>query len=57
MSRKSADKGSKPNTDSNQSHRPARHIVETARLASSVQVDKNPKKVRQAAGTDKPLDR
>jgi hypothetical protein len=31
-----------------QSHKPARHIEETARLASSVEKAKNPAKVRDA---------
>jgi hypothetical protein len=29
------------------SHKPARHIEETARLASSVETNKNPAKVRR----------
>jgi hypothetical protein len=29
------------------SHKPARHIEETARLASSIETDKNPVKVRR----------
>ena len=29
-------------------HKPAKHIEETARLASSVETDKNPKKVQKA---------
>jgi hypothetical protein len=48
MSRKPADKGSKPTKVSDQSHKPAKHIEETARLASSVEPDKNPEKVRNA---------
>lgn len=30
------------------SHKPAKHVEETARLASSVEKDKNPGKVRSA---------
>jgi hypothetical protein len=48
MSRKPADKGLKPAKVSEQSHKPAKHIEETARLASSVEPDKNPEKVRNA---------
>jgi hypothetical protein len=31
-----------------QSHKPAKHIEETARLASSIETAKNPAKVRRA---------
>jgi hypothetical protein len=48
MSRKPVDKGSKPAKVSEQSHKPAKHIEETARLASSVEPNKNPEKVRNA---------
>jgi hypothetical protein len=47
MNRKPVDKGSKPTKVSEQSHKPAKHIEETARLASS-EPDKNPEKVRNA---------
>jgi hypothetical protein len=53
MSRKSTVedglKESKPKlTEANeQSHRPAKHIEETARLASSIETAKNPAKVRR----------
>jgi len=50
MSRKPADKDSKPTTVNDQSHKPAKHIEETARLASSVEADKNLEKVRKAGG-------
>jgi hypothetical protein len=40
--------GSKPPQAKDQSHRPAKHIVETARLASSVEANKDPEKVRKA---------
>jgi hypothetical protein len=36
----------KPRAD-DQSHEPAKHIEETARLASSVETAKNPSKVRR----------
>jgi hypothetical protein len=36
----------KPEAD-DQSHKPAKHIEETARLASSVETAKNPGKVRR----------
>jgi hypothetical protein len=50
MSRKPLEgkKGSKPTQVKNQSHKPAKHIEETARLASSVESDKSPEKVRKA---------
>jgi hypothetical protein len=32
---------------SDQSHKPAKHIEETARLANSVEKDKNPAKVKR----------
>ena len=39
-------KGSKPKLiQTNQSHKPAKHIEETARLASSVETAKDPVKV------------
>jgi hypothetical protein len=38
----------KPTRVDNQSHKPAEHVQETARLASSVEPDKNPEKVRKA---------
>jgi hypothetical protein len=50
MSRKPIDKDSKPTTVNDQSHKPAKQIEETARLASSVEADKNLKKVRKAGG-------
>jgi hypothetical protein len=34
----------------NELHKPAEHIEEVARLASSVEPDKNPENVRKAAG-------
>jgi hypothetical protein len=40
-------KGSKPQAK-DQSHQPAKHIEETARLASSVEPNKDPEKVRKA---------
>jgi hypothetical protein len=40
--------GSKPTQPKNQTHEPAKHIEETARLASSVETDKDPEKVRKA---------
>jgi hypothetical protein len=40
-------KGSKPTEAKDQSHQPAKHIEETARLASSVETNKNPEKVRK----------
>jgi hypothetical protein len=36
----------KPKAD-DQSHEPAKHIEETARLSSSVETDKDPSKVRR----------
>jgi hypothetical protein len=52
MPRKSAveegAKGSKPTQAKDQSHKPAKHIEETARLASSVEPNKDPEKVRKA---------
>ena len=36
------------NKTDNQSHRPAKHIEETARLASSVENSKDPGKVQRA---------
>ena len=52
MSRKpkGVQKGSRPATVNDQSHMPAKHIEETARLASSVETDKNLEKVRKAGG-------
>jgi hypothetical protein len=41
-------KGSKPAQGKDQSYKPARHIEETARLASSVEPNKDPEKVRTA---------
>jgi hypothetical protein len=41
-------KGSKPTQAEGQSHQPAKHIEETARLASSVEPNKDPEKVRKA---------
>ena len=41
-------KGSKPTQARDQSHQPAKHIEETARLASSVETNKDPEKVRKA---------
>jgi hypothetical protein len=51
MSRKPKEvqKGLKPATVNNRSHKPAAHVQETARLASSVELAKNPEKVRKAA--------
>jgi hypothetical protein len=40
--------GSKPTQAKNQTHEPAKHIEETARLASSVETNKDPEKVRKA---------
>jgi hypothetical protein len=40
--------GSKPTQAKNQTHEPAKHIEETARLASSVETNKDPQKVRKA---------
>jgi hypothetical protein len=48
MSRKPTDENSKPTTV-NESHKPAKHIEETARLASSVEADKDLKKVCKAS--------
>jgi hypothetical protein len=50
MSRKPEEgrQGAKPAQSKDQSHKPAKHIEETARLASSVEPDKNPEKVRKA---------
>ena len=53
MSRKPADEGSKPTAINDQSHKPAKHIEETARLASSVEIDKNPEKVSKAGTSAK----
>ena len=52
MSRKPVEvqKGSKPTQVKDQSHKPAKHIEETARLASSVEPEKNPEMVRKAGG-------
>jgi hypothetical protein len=41
-------KVSEPVQPGNQAHKPAKHIEETARLASSVEPNKNPEKVRNA---------
>jgi hypothetical protein len=41
-------KGSEPAQSKDQTHKPAKHIEETARLASSVESDKDPEKVRKA---------
>jgi hypothetical protein len=41
-------KGSKPTQAKDQSHEPAKQIEETARLASSVEPNKDPEKVRKA---------
>ena len=41
-------KGSKPTQGKGHSHQPAKHIEETARLASSVEPNKDPEKVRKA---------
>jgi hypothetical protein len=41
-------KGPKPTQAKSQSHEPARHIEETARLAGSVETNKDPEKVRKA---------
>jgi hypothetical protein len=41
-------KGAEPAQPKDKTHKPARHIEETARLASSVEPDKNPEKVRKA---------
>jgi len=41
-------KGSKPTQAKDRSHQPAKHIEETARLASSVETNKDPEKVRKA---------
>ena len=41
-------KSSEPAQSKDQTHKPARHIEETARLASSVEPDKDPEKVRRA---------
>jgi len=38
----------KPTQAKDRSHQPAKHIEETARLASSVEANKDPGKVRQA---------
>ena len=40
-------KGSKLTQAKDQSHKPAKHIEETARLASSVETAKDPGKVRR----------
>jgi hypothetical protein len=41
-------KGSKPTQAKDRSHQAAKHIEETARLASSVETNKDPEKVRKA---------
>jgi len=41
-------KGSKPKQANDQLHKPAKHIEETARLASSVEHHKDIEKVRKA---------
>ena len=41
-------KGSKPTQAKDQTHKPAKHIEETARLASSVETNKDPEKIRKA---------
>jgi hypothetical protein len=50
MSRKpeQGSNSTKPAEAKDQSHKPAKHIEETARLASSVDPDKDPEKVRKA---------
>jgi hypothetical protein len=47
MARQEDKKPPKPGDDG-QSHKPARHIEETARLAGSVETAKDPAKVRSA---------
>jgi hypothetical protein len=46
MNRNDNKKAPKPKAD-DQSHKPAKHIEETARLASSVETAKDPGKVRR----------
>jgi hypothetical protein len=41
-------KGSKWTQATDQSHQPAKHIEETARLASSVETNKDPERVHKA---------
>jgi hypothetical protein len=41
-------KGSEPAQPGGQAHKPAKHIEETARLASSVEPNKDPENVREA---------
>jgi hypothetical protein len=48
MPRKSAEREPQDSKAKDQPHKPAKHIEETARLASSVESDKNPKKIRSA---------
>jgi hypothetical protein len=49
MSRKPLEghKGSKPTQVKDRSHKPAKHIEDIARMASSVEPEKNPEKVRK----------
>jgi hypothetical protein len=42
-----------PRPKAEQSHKPAKHIEETAKLASSVESDKNPEKVVKAGACAK----
>jgi hypothetical protein len=49
MSRKLVDHaGPKATEEKTRSHKPAKHIEETARLASSVEKDKSPENIRKA---------
>jgi hypothetical protein len=50
-------KGSKPAQGKDKSHKPAKHIEEIARLASSVHPDKNPKRLaKQAKAAERMID-
>lgn len=48
MPRKSDEPEPQGSKAKEQPHKPAKHIEETARLASSVKSDKNPEKIRSA---------
>jgi hypothetical protein len=50
---KEVPKVSKPMHVKDLSHKPAKHVVEAAKMASSVETDKNPEKVRKASGSAK----
>jgi hypothetical protein len=50
MSRKPEENRQTKKAQNDRSHEPAKHIEETARLASSVEPNKDPEKVRKAEG-------